>query len=95
MSTPFFDVHRFKNELLVIYENTAFHKRPRQLLERLIQDDLSEGLPEVTKLLKLMLIIPVTSVSAERSFSCSKTSEDSKQERLTDLSIIPMESSVI
>ena len=97
---PFFDVHRLKNELLVVYENTTFLKRPSQLLEMIIQDDLSEGLPEVTKLLKLMLTIPVTSVSAERSFSCLKRVKTylrntCKQERLTDLSIISMESSVI
>lgn len=62
----------------------------------IIQDDLHSTLPELFRLLKLMLTIPVTTVSAERSFSGLKKVKtylcsNCGQERLSHLATISLE----
>ena len=47
-------------------------KTPAQLLSFLYQNDLIQTVPEATKLLKLMLTVPLTTSSVERSFSALK-----------------------
>lgn len=69
---PFLNNKRLENELQIVYADASFHKPPGELLQSLVKNDLTTNLPEVCKLLKLMLTIPVTSISAERSFSCLK-----------------------
>ncbi|XP_074521239.1 zinc finger MYM-type protein 1-like [Halichoeres trimaculatus] len=96
---PVFDELRLRNELQVIYADTLFHKPPAELLKMLIKDELTSALPEVCKLLRLMLTIPVSSTSAERSFSCLKRIKtylrnSCGQDRLGHLAKISMESSV-
>ncbi|XP_074521359.1 zinc finger MYM-type protein 1-like [Halichoeres trimaculatus] len=96
---PVFDELRLRNELQVIYADTLFHKPPAELLKMLIKDELTSALPEVCKLLRLMLTIPVSSTSAERSFSCLKRIKtylrnSYGQDRLGHLAKISMESSV-
>lgn len=44
-----------------------FYKLPDELLETFIRNELTAALTEVCKLLRLMLTIPITSTSAERS----------------------------
>lgn len=97
---PFFDQQRLRNELQAIYEDVNFHKAPTDLLQLLLKDDLASTLPEVCKLLKLMLTIPVTSVSAERSFSCLKRLKTylrnaTGQDRLSSLATLSMESKLL
>lgn len=65
----------------------------------LIKDELTTALSEVCKLLRLMLTIPVTSTSAERSFFCLKRIKTylrntCGQDRLHHLAKLSMESSV-
>uniref|UniRef100_A0A671PJX7 DUF4371 domain-containing protein n=1 Tax=Sinocyclocheilus anshuiensis TaxID=1608454 RepID=A0A671PJX7_9TELE len=94
---PFFDSWRLKNELLVVYEEKRFHKALSDLLQMIKQDDLHSTLPELFRLIKLMLTIPVTTVSAERSFSGLKRVKtylrsNCGQERLSHLATISLES---
>lgn len=49
-----------------------FYKLPDELLETFIRNELTAALTEVCKLLRLMLTIPITSTSAERSSPCLK-----------------------
>ncbi|XP_063062575.1 uncharacterized protein LOC134455446 [Engraulis encrasicolus] len=58
-----FDQSRLRNELLALYDNAAYHKRPGDLLRRLIDDQLLTTLPEVTRLCQLVLTFPVRAPS--------------------------------
>ena len=94
-----FDEQRLRNELQVIYADALFHKPPAELLDMLVTDELTTALCEVCKLLRLLLIIPVTSTSAERYFSCLKRIQtylrnSCGQERLGHLAKISMEATV-
>ncbi|CAB1320945.1 unnamed protein product, partial [Coregonus sp. 'balchen'] len=84
----------------VVYADASFHKPPGELLQSLVKNYLTTTLPEVCKLLKRMLTIPVTSTSAERSFSCLKRIKtylhnSCEQERLTHLAEMSMETCVL
>uniref|UniRef100_UPI00358EC1B0 uncharacterized protein n=1 Tax=Myxine glutinosa TaxID=7769 RepID=UPI00358EC1B0 len=97
---PFFDEQRLKNELQAIYEDASFHKPPGELFKFIMENGLSETIPEVCKLLKLMLTIPLTGVSGESSFSCLKGMKtylrDTKgQHRLSALACISIESNLL
>ncbi|KAK1884976.1 Zinc finger MYM-type protein 1 [Dissostichus eleginoides] len=97
---PFFDEQKLRNELQTLYSNRLFHKPPGELIELLIEDDLQGTLSEVYKLLQLMLTIPATSASAERSFSCLKRIKTylrntCGQDRLVNLATISIDSVVV
>ncbi|KAL2083744.1 hypothetical protein ACEWY4_021517 [Coilia grayii] len=97
---PFFDEQRLRNELRSLYNNELFHKSPGELLQLFIEDDLQSTLSEVYKLLQLMLTIPATSTSAERSFSCLKRIKTylrntCGQDRLVNLAKISINSVVV
>ncbi|KAL3045299.1 hypothetical protein OYC64_013543 [Pagothenia borchgrevinki] len=97
---PFFDEQKLRNELHTLYNNRFFHKPPGELIELLIEDDLQGTLSEVYKLLQLMLTIPATSTSAERSFSCLKRIKTylrntCGQDRLVNLATISIDSVVV
>ena len=71
----FFDVVRLKVDLIGLYSSQVVRdqcKSPGQLLSFLAQKDLMQTVPEATKLLQLVLTIPATTVSVERSFSALK-----------------------
>lgn len=91
---PFFNASRLKNELSYLYSSTEFKtKLVLDLNQQLRADGLTEALPEITKLCSLILTIPVTSASAERSFSAFRRihayqRNTQGQTRLSDLSII-------
>lgn len=66
------------------------------MLQLIYECDLTETLPEVTKLLKLTLILPVTTVPVERSFSSLNRIETvlrttMEEDRLSNLLIISIE----
>ena len=71
----FFDVVRLKVDLIGLYSSQVVRdqcKSPGQLLSFLAQKDLMQTVPEATKLLQLVLTIPATTASVERSFSALK-----------------------
>ncbi|XP_063065702.1 zinc finger MYM-type protein 1-like [Engraulis encrasicolus] len=97
---PYFEEPRLRKELRALYTNTIFHKSPPDLLRLLIEDGLKNSFPEVTKLLKLVLTIPATSTTAERSFSCLERTEmylrnTCGEDRLVNLAQISINSAVV
>lgn len=52
-------------------EKDTLHKMPCEHLRMVIKDDLTDELPDDVKLLKVMLTVPLRSISAERRSSCS------------------------
>ena len=69
---------------------------PAQLLSFLKDNDLQETVPEATKLLKLVLTIPATTASVERTFSALKRIKTYNrnrmhQDRLSALALISIE----
>ena len=92
----FFDISRLQNELKFIYHDDDFKKPLKDLLKFIFSEDLQKSLPEVVKLLKLCLTIPISSASTERSFSVLKRIKTYQrntigQERLTSLARISIE----
>jgi len=66
---------RLKAELIGLYSLQTVRnecKSPGQLLSFLAQKDLLQNVPEATKLLQLVLTVPATTASVERSFSVLK-----------------------
>ncbi|XP_025415260.1 uncharacterized protein LOC112686978 [Sipha flava] len=65
-----FDADRLRNELAVIYADDKKHLPPHELLDFIIKSDLHQDIyPQVTKLCQLVLTIPSTTASSERSMS--------------------------
>lgn len=80
-----------------MYSSTKFHKRNiNELWLCLKSTELSESLPQVTKLSPFILTIPATSAGVERSFSTLKRihtylRNSQSQNRLSALSILSIE----
>jgi len=95
----FFDFVRLKADLIGLYSSQTVRnecKSPGQLLSFLAQKDLMKTVPEATNLLQLVLTIPPTTVSVERSFSALKrlktySRNRTDQGRLSSLAIISIE----
>ncbi|XP_066471486.1 zinc finger MYM-type protein 1-like isoform X2 [Tiliqua scincoides] len=95
-----FDFVRLKSDLIGLYNSAMVRnecKSPRQLLSFLAQNDLMQTVPEATKLLQLVLTIPATTASVERSVSALKRLKTYRQNRteqgqLSSLAIISIES---
>ncbi|XP_071317715.1 LOW QUALITY PROTEIN: zinc finger MYM-type protein 1-like [Trachinotus anak] len=71
----FFDFVRLKADPVGLYSSQMVRdecKSPGQLLSFLAQMDLIQTVPEATKLLQLVLTVPATTASVERSFSALK-----------------------
>ena len=92
-----FDHVRLRADLIGLYSSDAMqHKTQTELLDFIINSDLKETLPEACKLLELILTIPATTASVERSFSALKRIKkfyrsNMLQERLSSLGIISIE----
>ena len=91
-----FDFYKLKAELIVVYSSSQFLLNACDMLQLIYECDLTETLPEVTKLLKLTLILPVTTVPVERSFSSLNRIETvlrttMEEDRLSNLLIISIE----
>nr|CAI5869807.1 unnamed protein product [Callosobruchus analis] len=88
-----------KNELLVIYNDLQMFEgctTQNQILEFMYKNELYECLSELYKLLNIIVTIPVTSVSVERSFSALKriktyTRNTMDQNRLSNIALISIE----
>lgn len=95
------DERRLRNELMVFYTLVKQHASsvPRDPIVQLAQLLLQTGLsifPQVAHLLRLYLLVPVSSCSAERSFSCLRRLKTwlrntMGQNRLSSLSIMNIE----
>nr|CAI5839509.1 unnamed protein product [Callosobruchus analis] len=100
---PIFDHISLKNELSVLYSDKDLLGRAKcakDMLLFIFNNNLKSCLPELYKLLSLVLSIPVTSASVERSFSALKrikTYNRSKmtQDRLSGLSLIAIEKHLV
>jgi len=97
----YFEFPKLKSELSIIYLSDQFYQTHiYKLLEYLRETDLTTILLQVTKLCKLVLIIPATSASAERSFSVLKRIKtylrnNQTQDRLSNLSVLSIEKDVL
>lgn len=95
------DVHRLKNELEIIYCDSRYRSvSVEKLIFMLKEDDLTDVFKEAYKLFCLILTIPSTSCSAERSFSCLKrikscSRSSTAQERLSSLATISVEKKLL
>ncbi|XP_019735416.1 zinc finger MYM-type protein 1-like [Hippocampus comes] len=84
----FFDFVRLKADLIGLYSSQMVRnecKSPGQLLNFLAQNDLLQTVPEATKLLQLVLTVPATTASAERSFSALKRLKTYSRNRTNSL----------
>ncbi|XP_036973754.1 zinc finger MYM-type protein 1 [Acanthopagrus latus] len=93
----FFDQVRLQSDLVGLYCSQLVQgMSPAQLLSFLKDNDLQETVPEATKLLKLVLTIPATTASVERTFSALKRIKTYNrnrmhQDRLSALALISIE----
>lgn len=99
--TEKFDFDRLKNELHCLYSSSEFAKLNAYELIRFCEDKkMCHVFPQLVLLGKLMLTIPASSASAERSFSGLKRihtylRNTQGQERLSNLAIISLESDLM
>lgn len=97
----YFDFLRLKSELIYIYSSLEFHLRTLiELNSYLINNELKDVLPEAYSLMNLILTIPATSASAERSFSTMKRIKTYNrstvgEDRLSSLAIISIEKTLL
>ena len=95
----FFDCVKLKADLIGLYSSQTVRnkcKTPAQLLSFLHQNDLMQTVPEAAKLLQLILTIPATTASVERSFSALKRIKTynrnrTEEDRLSSLATIAIE----
>ena len=95
----FFDCVKLKSDLIGLYSSQTVRsecKTPSQLLSFLYQNDLIQIVPKAAKLLKLVLTIPATTTSVERSFSALKRIKTynrnwTEEERISSLAKIAIE----
>lgn len=98
-NTPSFDFVRLKVDLIGLYSSQTVRNEcnsPGQLLNFLAQRDLIQTVPEATTLLQLVLTVPATTASVERSFSPLKRIKTYSrnridQGRLSSLAVISIE----
>lgn len=86
-------------ELLSLKIIIKDRKQPEDLLKYLYKHNLANSFPNVATSLKLLLTIPVSVASGERSFSKLKTIKNylrtsMTQERLSNLSVIAIENEI-
>ncbi|XP_053556369.1 zinc finger MYM-type protein 1 [Bombina bombina] len=95
----YFDLVRLKCDLIGFYSFEMVRndcKSPTDLLNFLSNNNLMQTVPEAVKLLKLVLTIPATTASVERSFSALKqikthSRDQTSQGRLSSLAILAIE----
>jgi hypothetical protein len=96
-----FNFPRLRSELCVVYSKEEFRGQTiSQLYSTLYSSEMQDILPEMFKLCGLILCIPATSASAERSFSALKRIKNylrttTSQDRLSYLSLISIEKQFI
>jgi hypothetical protein len=97
----FFDFPKLKSELIYIYSSPEFADKTLIYIKNyILKDDLIDVFKEVYTLITLILTIPATSASAERSFSTMKriktySRNSQNEERLSSLAIISIEKQLL
>ncbi|XP_063231899.1 zinc finger MYM-type protein 1-like [Bacillus rossius redtenbacheri] len=97
----FFDLPSLRSELYVLFTDSDMHKCTVSDFQLyLVASELSDVFPETLKLSKLILTMPATSASAERSFSALKRIKDylrnsQRQERLSALALLSIEKKLL
>jgi hypothetical protein len=99
----FFDNDKLENELRVLYSDPVIlgdSVEIREKLKFITDNSLQEDIPEKFKLISLILTIPATSASVERSFSVLKriksfTRNTIDQSRLNNLGQISIEKELL
>ena len=97
----FFDFDALKSELTVLFSDNEMHKdTASKLYEYLLMQDLVDVFPEVSKLAQLIITIPASSSSAERSFSTLKRIKTylrntQEQQRVSSLSLLSIEKQLL
>lgn len=97
---PLFNFELLENELKNIYADQSKYLSPINLLNFLYVNGLDCVYEEVTKLLKLILVFPVTSASSERSMSTLKRIKthlrnSMANERLSNLNTLAIEKKLL
>lgn len=96
-----FNIDRLRNELKCIYKSPEFSKfGVYTVIAHFYENNLQKIFPEVLRLAKLIVTIPATSASTERSFSSLKRihtylRNTQSQQRLTDLSMLSIEKQLV
>lgn len=95
-----FDSARLKSELTAIYFDNEFHKSVSKLNDYIKHHELADVFPQTYILTALILTIPATSASAERSFSALRRVKNylrnsQSDERLSRLSLLNIESQLL
>lgn len=96
-----FDTARLKNELSFIYADPQFKNcELEKIITNLNDNDTKDIFKEAYKLFSLILTIPSTSCSVERSFSCLKRVKtylrnSISQDRLNNLALISIEKELL
>ena len=97
----YFDLPRLKTELTVMYNMANFEaKSPSDLLHFLTLKELTESMPQLYHLTCLVLTIPVSTSSVERSFSALKrikthARNSTGQDRLGALALMSIEKGLL
>ncbi len=97
----FFNIQALKSELTVVYASAELESKPVfDMIKKIIELDLQRCFPEVYRLCQLILTIPSTSASAERSFSALKRIKTylrstQGQDRLSALATISIEKELL
>lgn len=97
----FFDANRLKNELEYIYSDSRYwNNSVEKIISLLNESDMKDVFKEAYKLFTLIMTIPTTSCSAERSFSALKRIKtylrnSTSVERLNGLATISIEKTLL
>ena len=97
----YFDSVSLKNELIVLYSSSEFSDMsPLQLFNHIFDQHLTNCLPNVYTLSRLIITIPSTTATVERSFSTMKRIKSNDRstindKRLEDLIIISSEKQLL
>jgi hypothetical protein len=99
----FFNNERLKRELQVLHsDKLIFGNSPtvREMIEFIYKNDIITDVPEIYKLFCLIVSLPPTSASVERSFSALKrvksySRNTMSQSRLNNLSVLAIERGLV
>ena len=99
-SYPLFDLAKLRSELETVYADPQFNVKQGVLLSFIIENGLVDVLSELFKLLLLYFTIPLTTSTAERSFSTLKRVKTylrstMSNQRLDSLSLISIEKKLL
>ncbi|XP_026821268.1 zinc finger MYM-type protein 1-like [Rhopalosiphum maidis] len=91
---------RLKNELYIIYADPLKYFAPLEFIDFIFKNELQEVYQEVTKLIQLVLTIPATTASSERSMSTLKRIKSflrnsMSNDRLSSLSTLAIEKKML